>query len=698
MKITHIELTDYGPYGGEVGLDLQTTDERPIILFGGKNGAGKTTLFNAIQLCLHGRSAFDSHISQQQYQEFLREKLHESHGEKATQGSIRLEFEYADFGETDTYAVERSFRDRGKSVVEDLSVRRNGSKLTELEEEQWDDFLKELIPPGISQLFFFDGEKVEDLASAIEEDKNFADSLVSLLGLDLVERLETDLGIYLSHKLDETGHEELASEINDLREQKSEFENEIETLESKIEQKRHRYEELSAEVDDFEQKLAEEGGTFAQKRDEYKDERARLSEKIETLEEDIRELARTEYPFALAPELCTQVIEQLETEVEAEQQAVAQAEAVSVLDDIADDEGVWSDFKISSDESDELVSRIQRTMQKELTPEIELDSAHRLAPQFSEREQQEMRTIVNRALRDVPDEMEQLTEELESATRQLQDVEEKISNAPEQSVLQPILSEINDRTSEQGQLKAKIKEHEERLETLENKHSRTESALEKKLEEQDELEDLSRRSELASKVQDVVREYRQRLVETKLSQLESALTDRYLRLTNKSQFFKEVRLNPDEMSFSIVTVGEDTKHQSQLSAGERQIFATAMLWALADISDRPLPFIIDTPLGRLDQEHRGNIVESFFPEAAHQVFLFSTDTEIVDKHYDTLRDSIAAEYHLANEETTGRTTVSPGYFETSESEAVQRSLDIQADVGVEAEKQPQVDFTKFKNV
>ena len=63
-----------------------------------------------------------------------------------------------------------------------------------------------------------------------------------------------------------------------------------------------------------------------------------------------------------------------------------------------------------------------------------------------------------------------------------------------------------------------------------------------------------------------------------------------------------------------------------------------------------------------------------------------------------VRDSIAAEYHLANEETTGRTTVSPGYFETSESEAVQRSLDIQADVGVEAEKQPQVDFTKFKNV
>jgi len=37
-----------------------------------------------------------------------------------------------------------------------------------------------------------------------------------------------------------------------------------------------------------------------------------------------------------------------------------------------------------------------------------------------------------------------------------------------------------------------------------------------------------------------------------------------------------------------------------------------MLWALTQTSGRPLPFIIDTPLGRLDSDHRESLVMDFF--------------------------------------------------------------------------------------
>jgi DNA sulfur modification protein DndD len=102
--------------------------------------------------------------------------------------------------------------------------------------------------------------------------------------------------------------------------------------------------------------------------------------------------------------------------------------------------------------------------------------------------------------------------------------------------------------------------------------------------------------------------------------------------------------------------------QSELSAGERQIFATSLLWALADISGRPLPFMVDTPLGRLDQPHREKMVQNFFPEASHQVMVFSTDTEIDDGHYETLRDEVARSYHLDYDQTEGYTEVLTGYF------------------------------------
>ncbi|WP_144922260.1 DNA sulfur modification protein DndD [Halorubrum salsamenti] len=669
MRIQRIVLTDYGPYGGHNEINLETTKDRPIILFGGQNGSGKTTLFNAIQICLHGRSAFEETLSRREYEERMQALLHESGGQKAEEASIRLEFEYTDFGQTERYTVERSFRDRGKSLVEDVSIRRDGSELSELEEEQWEDFLKELIPPGISQLFFFDGEKVENLAKAIEDDSSFTESLMSLLGLDLVEQLENDMTVYRSHKLDEDGHEELAAEIDEYRENIEQAETEKSQLEDKIERKTKEFENIEAEIESAEQQLAEEGGTFAEKRDEYKERRTELRTEITRLKEDIRDIATGSYPFALAPGLCRDVIERLENESKISQQQAARSEAVNALSDVAEDDAVWGDLDVPEGASTEVVERLQDALSEQLTPENVPE--YELSSEFSQREQQEMTNAVNRALNEIPGELQELTDELEKKMSELNDVEAKISNAPDQSVIAPQLKKINELNKKRGELESEVEKHRERLEQVENNLSRLNSGLENRLDRQDEFDDISRRADLSMKVQETIRDYRETLTNEKLDRLEDVLTDRYLELSNKSEFYEQVIVDKEDTTIYIETQAGDTKHQSQLSAGERQIFATALLWALADISGRPLPFIIDTPLGRLDKEHRSRLVENFFPKASHQVFLFSTDTEITDTYHDELQQYIAAEFKLENSQETGETTISAGYFNIDSEDAVQ---------------------------
>jgi len=672
MKLTKLVINDFGPYRGRNEFTLTTSQDSPIILFGGSNGAGKTTLFRGVQICLHGRSALGRRVSEADYKEHIRGKLHEYPEDTADEASIRLEFEYAYMGEVDHYSVERSWRDRGKSIVENLEVRRNGKLPSDLDKDQWEDFLKELIPPGVSQLFFFDGEKVQELATAIEDDESFEDSLFSLLGLDLVDRLDADLSIYRSRKLDESGLEGITEEINELREEKEELENREQELKDEKSDKEERLAELESEIDNKEADIAQEGGAYADKREELKERRAELNAKIENVEEDIREIVTDAYPFALAPDLCKSVVNRLKDESKKQETAAARERLDNELDDALNGE-VFSDLDVPEDQAEEIKTRLQSEIRNRFQVE---DEDTQLLHQFSEAQRREMYGVVDKALNEVPETLGGKSSELESMVRELQDIEEQLGRAPEEEDISPLIEDLNELIEEKESLKSDIEDIEEELSKLDTRTSRLGNQIDNKLDQKDDKETVSERAELASDVQDVLSEYREDLAKEKLRNLEDALTERYLALSNKSDFYEGIEVDEDALNIQVKTKHGNHKPQSELSAGERQIFATALLWALAEISGRPLPFIVDTPLGRLDKAHRENLVENFFPEAAHQVLVFSTDTEIDDEYYDQLDDDVTQAYHLDYNQEEGYTSVSRGYFWSSPDEGEEIDLEV----------------------
>jgi len=87
-----------------------------------------------------------------------------------------------------------------------------------------------------------------------------------------------------------------------------------------------------------------------------------------------------------------------------------------------------------------------------------------------------------------------------------------------------------------------------------------------------------------------------------------------------------------------------------------------MLWGLARASGRPLPVVIDTPLGRLDSSHRDQLLKRYFPNASHQVLLFSTDEEIDEECFRKIKPWVGRAYRLEFDESLDATQVQPGYF------------------------------------
>jgi DNA sulfur modification protein DndD len=96
------------------------------------------------------------------------------------------------------------------------------------------------------------------------------------------------------------------------------------------------------------------------------------------------------------------------------------------------------------------------------------------------------------------------------------------------------------------------------------------------------------------------------------------------------------------------------------------LLATSLLWGLARACRRPVPTVIDTPLGRLDSSHRRHLIERYFPKASHQVLLLSTDEEIVNTYYDALKPYVSRTYHLIHDEDFGKTKIKKGYFDKHE--------------------------------
>ena len=107
----------------------------------------------------------------------------------------------------------------------------------------------------------------------------------------------------------------------------------------------------------------------------------------------------------------------------------------------------------------------------------------------------------------------------------------------------------------------------------------------------------------------------------------------------------------------------EIKSIDELSAGERQLLAISILWALAIISGKKMPILVDTPLARLDSKHRKNLLEEYFPKCSDQMMIFSTDEEIDQRYYPLIRDKLSFEYLIDYNDETRQSSVSKGYFE-----------------------------------
>ena len=156
--------------------------------------------------------------------------------------------------------------------------------------------------------------------------------------------------------------------------------------------------------------------------------------------------------------------------------------------------------------------------------------------------------------------------------------------------------------------------------------------------------------------------FKERLTEKRVHDLSEMILGCFTSMVGKTSMIHHIQIDPKTLDIKLIDFKDKELLKSQLSAGEKQLFAVSIIWGLAKCSGYEMPVVIDTPLGRLDSHHRQNFVEGYLPYASKQVVVLSTDEEINGRYLDLVMPYVNKTYTLVYDEETRSSSIVGGYF------------------------------------
>ncbi len=656
MILKKLIINNFKSYKDKAEIDFTyPKGNKNIFLIGGMNGSGKTTLMEAINICLYGEN-----------NEYLIKCINRKNFKNQIY-RMSIELIFYD-NEDNVIQVKRSWDFDSNKQISPINYKerfflfKNKKTVSFENKELWQDLIREYFPESVTQFFFFDGEKIQEIAEDDHSEIRLKSSLEEALGLKLLSKLSEDInGIMIDEKKEmidvsneeinftESKIEKVDSEIKKLTEKKFEIEKYIKELKNKRDNTKKEFKLIFNRDPKIKEKL---------KKNEK--EKLKITNKIGKLEEKVENMISTKLYWALSLPLLNRLKEAIEEEEEDVFENKIKENLFEILNDIKeaynnptplkDEPFTDGDLKIlknrleniynNNHQKDNLLNLSKREIAKiiQKIEEVENSDIYSLVEFISEKKNYEER------LKEI---------EMESSFINSKNDEEKFNE------LQDAIENYQTQIGRQSELIENLED-----EIIEKKHELKD--LREKLEYYYNIYDKSKNKntfvEECQKIINVINEFIKIMRRNKIEYLQNKTFEMFKKLSNKSDTIQELKI--DKETYEIFIYGKDETEikKSSLSAGEKEVFSISLLWGLAQTSQLKLPIIIDTPLSRLDSVHRENIVKYYFPNAAEQVIILSTDTEVDKKYYQELGNYVIDSKSLKYDRVNDYTYLDSGYF------------------------------------
>jgi DNA sulfur modification protein DndD len=653
--LDELVLHDVGVFAGRNSIPLTPPGPgKPIVLIGGLNGAGKTTLLDAIHLALYGPLASSSARRGGSYEAYLRSLIH--HAVRPSDGAaVELAFHAHHEGTARSYRIRRLWRDTGSGVRERLEVLQDGIP-DEALTATWAEHVEAFLPRGIAGLFFFDGEQIESIADLDRSRQVLGSALAALLGLELVDRLATDLAVlrrrHRSRQLPLELHRQLEDTQATVTAARLAEESATETLPAarvEVERAHKRHFELA-------ERYRAEGGELADQRSAAEERLAAVRAEQARVDDQLKETAAGAAPLLQL----TTTLRELAADARAESDAARDRVVLEVLG--ARDTAVLDQLRLAR-------VRVSAIAAVEAFLIADRDARHRAAtsrPIIGLADPGPVEFLTGQILPGVRQKIRDLLGRRARTMAQLDAAERLLGAIPDPEAVAPLRADRDRAYDDLLRAEATLAHAEERLAGLRQERIRAQGAYEKAMDGTAQAslaaDDDRRIVDHADRVRSTLETLREAATRRHLDRICAFVLDALRELMRKDNLITEITIDPVTYAIDLRGSAGQVLGAGQLSVGERQMLAVAVLWGLARAAGQPLPVVIDTPLGRLDSSHRGHLLDRYFPQASHQVILLSTDTEVDAAACKRLEPHIGRAFRLDFDPAVSATSVRPGYF------------------------------------
>lgn len=697
MKFSNIEINNFRQYYNSVNIDLETNEERNIVIIGGRNGYGKTNFLLSIVWCLFGDkiSQIDENFKKEiqkekNYSSFMQQSINwTAKKENITKFSVSIKISDIELPElstinsnTDSILIKRIFD--VTSMNETLSIIDISSNLEIFKDESDKiNFINDyIIPIDAAKFVFFDAEKIAEIANlSIKDEGSFInDALGKILGLDTYETLIEDIEFYINTLKKEGASKNLQEQIINNEKAIELSEDQINNLEEENAEKLKEIDDLKKKIREFDNLISQHSkqgiSTFDRNTviieiDKLKSKEVELNERFNELSEII--------PLAILTGKLEEVKEHLQFQ---EKNEISQNSSKENSDKIENFIELLFNKPPEPDDSSmslkdkmfyyEKAQSLGSQLFKENGDYSELEFEHDL----NNSEKKLIVDAINLVNTQSKDLFETTIEEFNELKVKLSDLNKTLSKVDADLEDELILEysskketadyniteknrQIGENNQQIGKLRSDIIRLNQQLVTLVTKVDINEQNK-LKIQKSNQYIDI-----LHQFLDEQKNKHKDNLEETILSELK-ILMHKLNSETNYTKFIEDVKVtilaSGQGMKITLFDQDDNEIRKESLSSGEKQIYISCLIKAILKESVKSLPIFIDTPLGRLDEEHRDSITKKYYPALSEQVVLFSTNSEITPKRFKEISGNISKSYLLFNDGV--NTNLKSGYFNT----------------------------------